>query len=550
MSKDVVIAGVIVAACLGLVTVAFVVPRHKAPATDIVTDTVPSEPIVTDLTPTTPGVPNDPFAGTDPFAPNLNNLSTPNTIPNNNGTTALNNNTGSNPFAPPGNSFTPISDFPPTQQPTLRNSFPTPNLPPVGPVDPIPLTPPTTEVRTHTVAAGETLGEISQKYYNTARNWKKIAEANKVDPSELKVGQKITIPVLETTTSTTTGTPVELASGERSYTLKKGDSYYSIAKQELGNAARWKEIEKLNNIPAEELRVGKTIKLPSKEAAVTSITKSPTLDSTSGSDSRVHVVASGETLMDISKKHYGTTAKWKDIIKANPGVDPEGLKVGQKLNLPDIAGVSPTSSNNDVVSGTPESSGTYTVQAGDTTLAKIAEKELGSSKDWPKIVEANPGLDPRKLRIGQKLIIPGKSGSSNSNAGGTTSPASTGTGFGTTGNSGFGGPTNNNGFGGPTNNNSFGGPTNNNGFGGPTNNNSFGAPANNNNFGAGPNNSTPPANNSFGPSNTLPPNNGLGTTPAYPAPTTTPPPSGSGAFPPASTLPDTFGGASGFGNPQ
>ena len=530
MSKDVVIAGVIVAACLGLVTVAFVVPRHKAPATDIATDTVPSDPIVTDLIPTTPGVPNDPFAGTDPFAPNPNNLTTPN-----NGTTALNNNTGSNPFAPPGNSFTPINDFPPTQQPPVRNNFPTPNLPPVGPVDPIPLTPPTTEVRTHTVAAGETLGEISQKYYNTARNWKKIAEANKVDPSELKVGQKITIPVLETSAATTTGTPVELAGGERSYTLKKGDSYYSIAKQELGNAARWKEIEKLNGIPAEELRVGKTIKLPSKEAAVTSPTKSPTIDNNSSSDARVHVVASGETLMDISKKHYGTTAKWKDIIKANPGVDPEGLKVGQKLNLPDIAGVPPTSSNNEVTPGTPETSGTYTVQAGDTTLAKIAEKELGSSKDWPKIVEANPGLDPRKLRIGQKLIIPGKSGGS-SNNGVTTPPGNTGTGFGTTGNSGFGGPTNNN------------------GFGGPTNNSGFGAPANNNGFGGGTNNSTPPSNNSFGPSNTLPTNNGtnngLGTTPAYPAPTTTPPPSGGGAFPPASTLPDTFGGSSGFGNPQ
>jgi nucleoid-associated protein YgaU len=418
--------------------------------------------------------------------------------------------------------------LPISQQPTGQNNFPTPNLPPVGPVDPITTPPPTTEARTHTVAAGETLGEISQKYYNTARNWKKIAEANKVDPSELKVGQKITIPVLETATSTTTGMPVELASGERSYTLKKGDSYYSIAKQELGNAARWKEIEKLNNIPAEELRVGKTIKLPSKEAAVTSITKSPTLDNTSSSDGRVHVVASGETLMDISKKHYGTTAKWKDIIKANPGVDPEGLRVGQKLNLPDIAGASPTSSTNSAIPGTTETSGTYTVQAGDVTLAIIAEKELGSSKDWPKIVAANPGLDPRKLRIGQKLIIPGKSGGS-SNSGVTTPPANTGTGFGT--NDGFGGPTNNNGFGGPANNNGFGGPTNNNGFGG------------------GTNNSTPPSNNSFGPS-TLPPNNGLGTTPAYPAPTSTPPPSGGGAFPPASTLPDTFGGASGFGNPQ
>ena len=35
MSKDVVIAGVIVAACLGLVTVAFVVPKHKTVTPEI-----------------------------------------------------------------------------------------------------------------------------------------------------------------------------------------------------------------------------------------------------------------------------------------------------------------------------------------------------------------------------------------------------------------------------------------------------------------------------------------------------------------------------------
>ncbi len=52
----------------------------------------------------------------------------------------------------------------------------------------------------HTVAAGETLGHISLKYYNSAvkDKWMKIYEANRDvigdDPGRLKVGQVLKIP--------------------------------------------------------------------------------------------------------------------------------------------------------------------------------------------------------------------------------------------------------------------------------------------------------------------------------------------------------------------
>ena len=46
----------------------------------------------------------------------------------------------------------------------------------------------------------------------------------------------------------------------------------------------------------------------------------------------------------------------------------------------------------------------YTIQAGDT-FAKIA-RELGLSIDT--LIQANPRVDPRKLQIGQKIIIPAR----------------------------------------------------------------------------------------------------------------------------------------------
>jgi nucleoid-associated protein YgaU len=49
---------------------------------------------------------------------------------------------------------------------------------------------------------------------------------------------------------------------------------------------------------------------------------------------------------------------------------------------------------------------TYSVRAGDT-LSEIAQRELGSSRRWPEIVAANPGLEPATLRSGTSIRIPG-----------------------------------------------------------------------------------------------------------------------------------------------
>ncbi|HEX6882135.1 MAG TPA: LysM domain-containing protein [Planctomycetota bacterium] len=67
----------------------------------------------------------------------------------------------------------------------------------------------------------------------------------------------------------------------------------------------------------------------------------------------------------------------------------------------------------------------YTVRSGDT-LSEIAQRELGSSRRWPEIVAANPGLDPARLHVGRKLRIPG-AGSGTSSASGNPVPATAST---------------------------------------------------------------------------------------------------------------------------
>jgi LysM repeat protein len=53
----------------------------------------------------------------------------------------------------------------------------------------------------------------------------------------------------------------------------------------------------------------------------------------------------------------------------------------------------------------PAVANTYTVVAGDT-LRGIAARLYGSAREWHSIEKANPGLDPRRLHIGQAIKLP------------------------------------------------------------------------------------------------------------------------------------------------
>ncbi len=48
---------------------------------------------------------------------------------------------------------------------------------------------------------------------------------------------------------------------------------------------------------------------------------------------------------------------------------------------------------------------THIVNRGDT-LWSIARRNYGSGRMWHQIADANPGVDPHRLRIGQRLVVP------------------------------------------------------------------------------------------------------------------------------------------------
>ena len=131
--------------------------------------------------------------------------------------------------------------------------------------------------QTHVVQRGDTLEAISLKYYGTRQRWHEIVNANKgLDAKKLRVGMKLTIPAAQSPTpnrvaaaasappalSATVNAP---ASGQRSYTVQKGDSLFLIAKKCYGDGGRWKDIQAANperTADARTLRPGVVLIIP------------------------------------------------------------------------------------------------------------------------------------------------------------------------------------------------------------------------------------------------------------------------------------------------
>lgn len=96
-----------------------------------------------------------------------------------------------------------------------------------------------------------------------------------------------------------------------------------------------------------------------------------------------YIIQPGDTLYNISLRLEVSLAS---ILEANPGIDPYRLRIGQIICIP----------------ACPPFHTAYIIQAGDTLnrIAQIYNVSVDS------ILEANPGIDPYYLRIGQRICIP------------------------------------------------------------------------------------------------------------------------------------------------
>ena len=303
-----------------------------------------------------------------------------------------------------------------------------PGLTPPRPIPTPPVTrpePPATTVslgaKRHTIQSGDILGNISKQYYGTPNRWQDILAANPgLMPESLIVGQEIVIPKLDDVVPTASQGTIR-ADGD-SYVVKRGDSYYTIARDVLGDSSRFREIEQLNSKDAYALMPGDVLKLPPgrriRDGSSVVRQSDASTPRSLPAGAVWHEVRTGDILGDISAKYYGTSSRWKEIAAANGISDPRKIKVGEKLVIPGAANRSSSSSSSSTSPTLSPSNGAagrgpgvwHVVQRGDS-LGEISTKYYGTSTKWKDIQQANTGIDPRSLLVGSKLWIPGTTGS-------------------------------------------------------------------------------------------------------------------------------------------
>jgi nucleoid-associated protein YgaU len=120
---------------------------------------------------------------------------------------------------------------------------------------------------------------------------------------------------------------------------------------------------------------------------------------------RLYVVRNGDTLSEIALGQLGSSKRWPEIVRLNPGLDPGRLRVGARLVMPAGAQGSVSTSATAPATAPATRSATYSVRAGDS-LWRIAARSLGDGERWREIVALNPGLDPDRLTVGTRLALP------------------------------------------------------------------------------------------------------------------------------------------------
>ena len=230
--------------------------------------------------------------------------------------------------------------------------------------------PTTTTTTTYTVVKGDTLYKIANQYNTTVDE---LIELNKLTSTALSIGQKLIVPIENNSPDSSTS--------YITYTVKKGDNLYNIAR-EYGVTVE--TIKQANNLTSNLLSIGQVLKIPTTNIEI---------------DYQEYVVEKEDSLYSIAQKFNVTV---DDIIEKN-NLQTSILSVGQILKIPIQKEDPSTPSVGKECFGegyVEPAYETYTVQRGDN-LYDIARKYNTTVLD---LMELN-NLSSTNLQIGQVLKV-------------------------------------------------------------------------------------------------------------------------------------------------
>jgi LysM repeat protein len=192
------------------------------------------------------------------------------------------------------------------------------------------------------------------------------------------------------------------------YTVVRGDTLVAISRK---SGVQIDEILSANNLNRNSiLRVGQVLRIPVAGSAAPTATVTAPAAPVAPATSSSYTVVAGDSLYTIARRH-GTTV---DALRRANRLTSDRLQIGQVLTIPGSSGATPSSAAvaqaaarpapAPVLSAPPAGGITHTVAPGET-LGAIARRYNVSAAE---IMRANNVSDPRLLRAGATLTIPGR----------------------------------------------------------------------------------------------------------------------------------------------
>lgn len=220
------------------------------------------------------------------------------------------------------------------------------------------------ECVTYTVKKGDSLYSIAKQYNSTVDAIKRY---NNLTSNNLSIGQKLKLPCYMKDNDNTTMPNFVM------YTVKAGDSLYSIAQQYNTTVDK---IKSDNKLTSNTLSIGQVLMIADKTTDAT-IEECFGEDEVLEEDYVIYVVKPGDNLYSIARKYDTTVSELKRLNNLTSN----NLSVGQELKIPNERRI-------------------YVVKRGDSlySIANMFNTTVSA-------IKSKNNLTTNNLSIGQELII-------------------------------------------------------------------------------------------------------------------------------------------------